>query len=165
MLKPPDWYEHQRWQVAPKHVLSAAVVAVNEKGELLLVRSPHRGWEMPGGQVEQGESLQSAARRETHEESGVDVEIIGFCGVFQTVTRSVCNFLFYGRPIGGAPRTSEESLDVGWFPLPSALDLVTHPTFRHRIELSLDRSKWPFLIEYLESQPDTVASAGCCDAG
>jgi len=103
---------------------------------------------MPGGQVEQGETLRAAARRETLEESGIEIEVVEFCGVFQTVTRSVCNFLFLGRPSGGAPRPSEESTEVAWVPLPRALELVTYPTFRHRIELCLERSSWPFLVEY-----------------
>ena len=103
---------------------------------------------MPGGQVEQRESLRDAATRETLEESGVEIEIVAFCGVFQTVNRSVCNFLFLGRPVGGDLRPSDESPDVAWHPLPDALDLVTHPTFRRRIELCLDESSWPFLVEY-----------------
>ena len=141
-------WERERWERAPKHVLSAAAVVVNSANELLLVRSPRRGWEMPGGQVEQGESLRKAAIRETLEESGIEIEVIAFCGVFQTVTRSVCNFLFLGRPVGGDLRPSDESPDVAWHPLPDALDLVTHPTFRRRIELCLDESSWPFLVEY-----------------
>ncbi len=148
----------KRWEQAPKHVISAAAVVVNDANELLLIRSPRRGWEMPGGQVEQGETLRGAAIRETLEESGIEIEIVGFCGVFQTVTRNVCNFLFLGRPVGGVPRPSEESLEVVWVPLPSALDLVTFPTFRKRIELSLNRSSWPFLVEYAAPLHPTSAA-------
>ncbi|MBD2848674.1 NUDIX hydrolase, partial [Paenibacillus sp. IB182496] len=36
----------------PKHIVSAAAIVVNEKDELLLIKGPKRGWEMPGGQVE-----------------------------------------------------------------------------------------------------------------
>jgi ADP-ribose pyrophosphatase YjhB (NUDIX family) len=138
----------QRWERAPKHVVSAAAVVVNETNELLLIRSPMRGWEIPGGQVEQGETLRGAAIRETFEESGVEIEIVGFCGVFQNITRSVCNFLFLGTPTGGSPRLSDESIEVAWVALPHALELVTFPTFRQRIELSLDRPSWPFLVEF-----------------
>src|SRR5690625_5637975 len=51
-------------------------------------------WEMPGGIVEEGESLKNAAIRETKEESGIDVEILNFCGIFQNVKKSICNTLF-----------------------------------------------------------------------
>lgn len=113
---------------------------------------------MPGGQVEQGETLRDAAVRETLEESGVEIEIVGFCGVFQNFSRSVCNFLFLGRPVGGVLRPSAESLEVAWCPLPGALDRVTFPTFRQRIELCLDRSAWPFLVEY--TLPPTPSGKG-----
>jgi 8-oxo-dGTP pyrophosphatase MutT (NUDIX family) len=53
---------------------------VDFDGELLLIKGPRRGWEMPGGQVEEGESLSQAALRETKEESGIDIEIVKFCG-------------------------------------------------------------------------------------
>jgi 8-oxo-dGTP pyrophosphatase MutT (NUDIX family) len=39
----------------PKHVVSAAAIVVNENNEILLIRGPRRGWEMPGRQVEEGE--------------------------------------------------------------------------------------------------------------
>jgi len=145
-----DWYRDSRFVDAPRHVVSAAVTVVNDRREILLVKSPRRGWEIPGGQVELGESLREAAAREVEEESGIVVEITAFCGVFQTIGRSICNTLFTGRAVGGSLRRSAESIDVGWYPLPAALDLVTHPTFRNRIELSLDASRWPFLVEYRE---------------
>jgi ADP-ribose pyrophosphatase YjhB (NUDIX family) len=149
-LRSGDWYADPRFLDAPRHVVSAAVTVVNHRNEILLVKSPRRGWEIPGGQVELGESLRDAAVRETEEESGVVVEITAFCGIFQTIGRSICNALFAGRPIGGELRTSAESIEVGWYALPAALDKVTHPTFRSRIEMSLDASRWPFLVEYRE---------------
>jgi ADP-ribose pyrophosphatase YjhB (NUDIX family) len=129
------------------HTLSAAAVVVNDQDEILLVRSPRRGWEMPGGQVERGETPHEAALREVLEESGIEVTILGFAGVFHNVGNDRSNFLFLASPTGGKLRTSEESIEVGWFKLPSALDMVTFPTFRQRIELCLDRSCWPFLVQ------------------
>ena len=139
---------------APRHVVTAAAVVLNNKGELLLVRSPRRGWEMPGGQVEQGESAKTAAVREVHEETGLRIEITDFCGVFQNVQRELCNLLFVGKCIGGTLTASPESPELGWFPLPAALGKITHPTFRQRVEMCLDASTWPFFVEYnLPPQP------------
>lgn len=53
---------------------------------------------MPGGQVEEEETLIEAAIREAKEESGIDIEINKFCGVFQNVDRSICTNLFLGKP-------------------------------------------------------------------
>ena len=55
----------------PKHIVSAATIVVNDKNEILLIKGPLRGWEMPGGQVEEGESLRDAAIREAKEETGI----------------------------------------------------------------------------------------------
>src|SRR5690625_7320103 len=77
-----------------KHFVSAATIVLNDRKEILLIKGPMRGWEMPGGIVEEGESLKNAAIRETKEESGIDVEILNFCGIFQNVKKSICNTLF-----------------------------------------------------------------------
>lgn len=143
-----DWFENPRWLQAPKHILSAAAVVVRDSTELLMVRSPRRGWEVPGGQVEQGEQPTVAAVREVEEESGIHIEIDGFCGVFYNSGKGICNLLFAGHPVGGVLRTSDESPEVGWFELPGALDKITYPTFRQRAELCLDRTRWPFLVEF-----------------
>ena len=142
--------------IPPKHIVSAATIVVNEQNELLLIRGPQRGWEMPGGQVEEGESLEEAAIRETKEESGIDVEIIKFCGIYQNVENCICNSLFLARPIGGTLATSSESLEVGFFPLPEALNKITIPNFRERIAMCLDESKHPFFVPFYKSKEKQV---------
>ncbi|MEH7112861.1 NUDIX hydrolase [Neobacillus niacini] len=132
----------------PKHIVSAAAIVLNEKNELLLIKGPRRGWEMPGGQVEVGESLKDAVIRETKEESGIDIEVIKFCGIFQNVEESICNTLFLGKPIGGELTTSPESLEVGFFPLEVALEMVTWNNFRQRIEYCLDEQHHPFYFGF-----------------
>lgn len=132
----------------PKHIVSAATIVLNEKNEILLIKGPRRGWEMPGGQVEEGESLQDAAIRETKEESGIDIEVTKFCGVFQNVSGSICNTLFLARPIGGELTTSAESLEVGFFPINQALEMVTWKNFRQRIEYCINDELQPFYIAF-----------------
>lgn len=136
----------------PKHFLSAAAIVLNERNEILLIKGPERGWEMPGGVVEEGESLIHAAIRETKEESGIDIEVTKFCGVFQNVTQSICNTLFLGRPIGGKLTTSSESLEVGFFPIEKALEMVTFLNFRQRIAYCLHKENHPFCVEFLEEK-------------
>lgn len=132
----------------PKHIVSAATIVLNEKKEILLIRGPWRGWEMPGGQVEEGESLKEAAVRETKEETGIDIEILKFCGIFQNVRKSICNTLFLAKPVGGKLTTSSESLEVGFYPINEALKMVTVGNFRKRIELCLDEGTHPFYIDF-----------------
>lgn len=46
-------------------------------GRFLMVRNDRRGgWEMPGGHIRVGETVEEGARREFLEEAGMDVEII-----------------------------------------------------------------------------------------
>jgi 8-oxo-dGTP diphosphatase len=132
----------------PKHILSAAAIVINDKNELLLIKGPRRGWEMPGGQVEVGESLSDAAIRETKEESGIDIEIIRFCGIFQNVGNSICNTLFLAKPVGGELIQTPESLESGFFPMEEALEKVTWKDFRKRIEYCLKTETQPFCIEF-----------------
>lgn len=141
-----QWYENPRWTGAPRHIVSAAVVATDDAGRVLLVRGPRRGWEMPGGQVELGESLAAAAVREVKEESGIDVDDLVFCGIFQTLDRSVVNILFRGRCVGGVPTVSEESLEVGFFAPEEALGMVRHADFNARLAHCLDATRHPFLV-------------------
>jgi 8-oxo-dGTP diphosphatase len=132
----------------PKHIVSAATIVINEQREILLIKGPRRGWEMPGGQVEEGESLKEAAIRETKEETGIDIQVLKFCGIFQNVNHSICNTLFLAMPVGGELTTSPESLEVGFYPIEQALEMVTWKNFRQRIEYCLDESTQPFYIDF-----------------
>lgn len=129
------------------HIVTAAAVVLNTNNEILLLNGPKRGWEIPGGRVEKGESLSSAVVRETKEETGIDIEIVRFCGIFQNVKESVCSTLFLARPVGGEFRTSDESYEIGYFSIDEALSKVTWKSFREQIEYCINRTE-PFLYEY-----------------
>lgn len=63
--------------------LGARVVVLDEKGLVLLVRHTYsEGWILPGGGVEKGETLASAALREIREEAGVIGEEPTLHGIF-----------------------------------------------------------------------------------
>ncbi|GGC74777.1 hypothetical protein GCM10007216_01720 [Thalassobacillus devorans] len=132
----------------PKHIVSAATIIVNDVGEVLLIKGPKRGWEMPGGQVEIGESLAEAAVRETKEECGLEIEVIRFCGIFQNISRSICNTLFLGKPVGGELTTTPEALEAGFFPVDQALEMVTWGNFRQRIAYCLKEEEQPFYVSF-----------------
>ncbi|OAB38326.1 NUDIX hydrolase [Paenibacillus glacialis] len=132
----------------PKHIVSAAAIVINDQNQILLIKGPRRGWEMPGGQVEVGESLQSAAIRETKEESGIDIEIIRFCGIFQNVESSIVNTLFLAKPIGGQLTITNESLETRYFSIEEGLSKVTWKNFRQRIEYCLRSDSQPFYLEF-----------------
>jgi len=117
----------------PTHLVSVAALVTNEKGEILLVNSPWRGWEYPGGLIEPGETFQEALRREVREESGVEIEITGFVGICKNIERNIVNIDFTARYVGGDLRTSEESTEVVWATPEQAMEMITFPLTKKRL--------------------------------
>ena len=117
----------------PTHFVSVAAMVSNEKGEILLVKSPWRGWEYPGGLIEPGETFQQALHREVLEESGAEIEITGFVGICKNVERNIVNIDFTARYVGGELRTSEESTEVLWATPEQAMQMITFPLTKKRL--------------------------------
>ena len=52
-------------------------ILIERNGEIVLVKrkNPPHGWALPGGYVDEGESIEHAAMREAREETGLDVTL------------------------------------------------------------------------------------------
>src|SRR5437868_4254217 len=141
--------------IANSLVPAAGVLAVNERGEILLQRRRDTGqWALPMGKQEIGETVTQCAIRECAEETGVEVEIIGVLGIFSDPAHIVAytdgevrqeyEVTLLGRPTGGAPRPNVEASDVCWA-APATLDqLDVHPTMRRQIDHYLD-DRFPYV--------------------
>lgn len=122
------------------HFVSVAALVTNDNGEILLIKSPRRGWEYPGGMVEPGETFQEALIREVREESGIEVAITGFIGLCKNVEKDIVNIDFSCKYVRGTPTTSNESMEVRWVSPEQAMDLITFPLTRKRLEHMLSGS-------------------------
>lgn len=116
------------------HFVSVAALVSNEEGDILLIKSPLRGWEYPGGMVEPGETFQEALLREVKEETGVAVEITGFIGICKNVEKDIVNIDFSCKYIEGELTVSDESLEVRWVKRETALEMITFPLTRKRLK-------------------------------
>ena len=95
------------------------IAIIRDSRIVLIKREDFEVWCLPGGAVEDGESLAQAAIREAREETGLEVRLTQLVGVYSHSRwhdGSAHLALFAAWPIGGALRRSEdETVDIGYF--------------------------------------------------
>ena len=104
-------------------LLAADVIIelLDDPGKLVLIerRYPPRGWALPGGFVEVGESLERAAMREAREETGLDVRLKLLLGLYSDPTRDPRGHTVtavyigeaHGQPKGGDDAAKARAFD------------------------------------------------------
>ncbi len=87
----------------PKHIVAVSAYVTIADHEVLLVKTHWRSdtWELPGGQVEEGESLSEAVRREVLEETGIKINPIGVTGVYYNATDGIVSIVFHAHYVSG----------------------------------------------------------------
>jgi 8-oxo-dGTP diphosphatase len=113
------------------------VFAIIERdGHYLLARRRDIGWwNLAGGGLEAGETVDEGLAREVREEIGVEIEIVRLVGVYSKPRKQevVLAFLCRLRDPQARPTTSDEVSEVAWF-LPEALPTDLLPKHRQRLE-------------------------------
>ena len=97
-------------------------------GEMVLMiqrgKPPRKGsWSLPGGAQELGETIREAARREVHEETGLEIEIFGLLDVVDSVRPDADGNIEYhytlvdlaGYAVGGKLMAGGDAQDCRWF--------------------------------------------------
>lgn len=144
----------------PTHIVAVGGIVEDGQGNILLVKTYHRGWEYPGGQVEAGENLMDALSREIKEESGIETVVAHVIGIYSNTssfkwvdgvtdvpTKVIMDFVC--KPVGGELSTSEETSESRWVPKDQVLDLVEAPAIRARFQAYLDFSGSALYMEYV----------------
>src|SRR2546428_7555806 len=89
------------------HVQIGANAVVERDGGVLLVRlnyGPRNGrWALPGGLVENDETAEEAARRETKEETGFDISLDGLLAAWMRPGFPIFVVVYRAHVIGGSP--------------------------------------------------------------
>lgn len=126
----------------PTHIVAAGGLVSNSQGQILLLKSPRYGdWEFPGGQVEEGETIPQALKREVLEETGVVVEVKSLVGIYSNIRRpSIVNMDFICEYISGEPQTGAESSEVEWVSREQALSRVKREAVYKRLKSMLEFS-------------------------
>lgn len=123
---------------------AVAVAVTNQNGELLMLKRRDSGnWTMPGGTIEYDEDISSCARREVHEETGLEVEVTDIIGTYTDPdilveysdgeVRREFTVLFAATPVAGHVTTDDESTEFLWATLEAADRLELAASQRRRL--------------------------------
>lgn len=126
-------------------VIAVSAFTLDDAGRLLMIRrTDNKRYALPGGKHELGETMSDAVRRETLEETGIEVEPTGVIGIYSNPhhvmayangeVRQEFSICFRARPLRGSPRTSNESSEVRWVGRGQLDNLSIHPSIRLRID-------------------------------
>lgn len=104
------------------HYLNPKVVAATLPiidGRVVLIRranEPASGaWSYPAGYIEMGETVEEAARRETQEETCLEVRLTSLLNVYSRARAGVVVVAYLAETVGGQLRPGSECSEVGLF--------------------------------------------------
>jgi ADP-ribose pyrophosphatase YjhB (NUDIX family) len=130
----------------PNSIRPAAAVALfdSDANILLLRRKDNEKWTKPGGTLDFGESLTECAVREVREETGLQIRVTSLIGTYTDPhiliaysdgeVRQEFTFLYAAEIESGELKIDDESKEVAWVPLSSAVELPLADSQRRRLK-------------------------------
>ena len=104
----------------------AFAAITNDNNQILLVRSLTHGklvshWSLPGGVVEENETLENGAMREVLEETGVYCEIGRLLVTVENIESEILIHIFKATYVHGDLKVqADEIVEAGWFSIAHA---------------------------------------------
>jgi len=112
------------------------IITISEQIVLIQRKNPPHGWALPGGFVDYGESLETAAKREAKEETALDVELIEQFHTYSAPGRDprqhAVSTVYIARA-QGVPQAADDAKHTGLF---SRHNLPVQIVFDHRAILT-----------------------------
>lgn len=105
-------------------ILIHVSIVVHRQHRILLVQEQklenHGRWNLPGGHLELGETIQSGSLREVREETGLQVRLSELVGVYTSIRSPdyhAIRFVFTAEHDGNEPMAGDDILAVQWHSL------------------------------------------------
>lgn len=115
---------------SPAPTVDVVIALPGDRVVLVSRRYPPLGWALPGGFVDEGETVEAAAVREAREETGLQVTLTALLGVYsdprRDARRHTMSTVFLGRaagePTGGDDAALARAFAWGALPAPLCFD-------------------------------------------
>ncbi len=130
-----DMFENSEGSSARFRIAVSALI-FSEGKILLALRRDIDWWNLPGGGMEVGETVDEALRREVYEETRLEVEVERLVGVYSKPQKQEVVLTFRCHIIAGVPTPTEEMRECRYFD-PAHLPPNTLRKHRQRIEDAL----------------------------
>jgi 8-oxo-dGTP diphosphatase len=116
--------------------VAVSALLFDEHRVLLARRRDIDWWNLPGGGMELGETVEQTVKREVLEETGLEVEVGQLVGVYSKPQKQEVVLTFLCQKVGGMLTETEESRECCYF-APNDLPVNTLPKHRQRIQDAL----------------------------
>lgn len=151
-----EYYDDPQAPAPNSLVVATSAVVTDDAGRILLQRRADSGnWALPGGGMENTESLADSVIREVKEETGLDVEVTGLVGTYTDPRHIIAytdgevrrqfNICYTARVTGGQLAISDESTEMAFIDPDELGSLPMHHTQRLRITHFLEKRDSPYL--------------------